>query len=86
MFKIYLENGFDGRLENGITLGMKINDAMMLDNTIEYDDWEEVFTSDRGYWLEDDPEKGVIISITIFIRALEDDDVFFRYDWCSDPL
>ena len=65
MFKIYFENGFSGRLENGISLGMNIKDAKMLDDTIEYDDWEEVYTSGRGYWLEDDVESGKIISITI---------------------
>lgn len=85
MFKIYFENGFSGRLENGISLGMNIKDAKMLDDTIEYDDWEEVYTSGRGYWLEDDVESGKIISITIFIKELEDDDVFFRYDWCNNP-
>ncbi len=85
MFKIYFENGFSGRLENGISLGMNIKDAKMLDDTIAYDDWEEVYTSGRGYWLEDDVESGKIISITIFIKELEDDDVFFRYDWCNNP-
>lgn len=85
MFKIYFENGFSGKLDNGISLGMNIKDAKMIDDTIEYDDWEEVYTSNHGYWLEDDVESGVIISITIFIKALEDDDVFFRYDWCNTP-
>ena len=68
-----------------ISLGMNIKDAKMLDDSIEYDDWEEVYTSDLGYWLEDDVESGEIISITIFIKELEDDDVFFRYDWCNNP-
>ena len=67
-----------------ISLGMNIKDAKMLDDSIEYDDWEEVYTSDLGYWLEDDVESGEIISITIFIKELEDDDVFFRYDWCNN--
>lgn len=85
MFKIYFENGFSGRLENGISLGMNIKNAKMLDDTIEYDDWEEVYTSGLGYWLEDDVESGEIISITVFIKELEDDDVFFRYEWCNNP-
>ena len=83
MFKIYFENSFDGKLENGISLGMTIKDAETIDPTIQYDDWEEVYSSDLGYWLEDDVETGEIISITIFIKELEDDDVFFRYDWCN---
>ncbi len=86
MFKIYFENEFEGILTNGISLGMNIKDAEMLDPTIEYDDWEEIYTSEHGYWLEDDVESGEIISITIFIKELEDPDVFFRYDWCNSPM
>ena len=85
MFKIYFENGFQGVLTNGISLGMNIKDAESLDSTIQYDDWEEVYTSELGYWLEDDVESGEVISITIFIKELNDDDVFFKYDWCNLP-
>ena len=82
MFKIYFENNFDGSLSNGIALGMLIEDAEAIDPTIKYDDWEEVYTSKSGYWLEDDVESGRIITITIFIKELEDDEVFFKYEWC----
>lgn len=83
MFKIYFENGFDGKLENGISLGMSMKDAEAIDPTIQYDDWEEVYVSDLGYWLEDDVESSEIISMTIFIKELEDEDMFFKYDWCD---
>ena len=83
MFKIYFENDFDGSLTNGILLGMNIKDAKMIDPTIQYDDWEEDYASDFGYWLEDDVESGEIISITIFIKELENDDVFYNYEWCD---
>ena len=85
MFKIYFENGFQGILANGISLGMNIKDAESLDPTIQYDDWEEVYASEQGYWLEDDVESGEVISITIFIKELLDDDVFFKYEWCNLP-
>ena len=83
MFKIYFENAFPGSLVNGIKLGMKTKEAELIDPSIQYDDWEEIYTSDLGYWLEDDIETGEIISITIFIKELEDDDVFFKYEWCN---
>ncbi|MBR0225546.1 MAG: hypothetical protein IJL92_05765 [Thermoguttaceae bacterium] len=83
MFKIYFENGFSGSLVNGISLGMKIEEAETIDPTIRYDDWEEIYTSDLGYWLEDDVESGEIISISIFIKELENDEVFFKYEWCD---
>ncbi|MBP5738278.1 MAG: hypothetical protein J6X38_04275, partial [Abditibacteriota bacterium] len=82
MFKIYFENNFPGSLSNGISLGMTIEDAKAIDPTIKYDDWEETYTSRSGYWLEDDVESGGIISITVFIKELEDDEVFFKYEWC----
>ena len=81
MFKIYLENNFEGALENGISLGMSIKDACKIDPSISYDDWEEIYTSEQGYWLEDDIESAKIISITVFIKELENEDLFFRYEW-----
>ena len=83
MFKIYVENRFPGRLENGISLGMTIAEAQSIDPSIQYDDWEEEYTSSLGYWLEDDVESREIISITVFIKELENDEVFFRYEWCD---
>ncbi len=83
MFKIYCENGFEGRLENGISLGMPLETAKTIDPSLQYDEWEETYVSSNGYWLEDDVETGDIISITVFIKELEDDDVFFKYEWCE---
>ena len=83
MFKIYVENRFSGSLENGISLGMTIAEAQSIDPSIQYDDWEEEYTSSLGYWLEDDVESREIISITVFIKELENDEVFFRYEWCD---
>lgn len=83
MFKIYFENGFSEKLSNGVRLGMSITEAEAIDPSIEYDDWNEVYTSKQGYWLEDDVESGQIISISIFIKEVENDDTFFSYEWCK---
>ncbi len=84
MFKIYFENSFDGKLENGICIGMPIKEAESIDSTLEYDDWNESYASKQGYWLEDDAETGKIISISIFIKALENEETFFQYKWCKN--
>ena len=84
LFKIYFEGGFEGSLSNGIHLGQKIDEAIAIDKTLKYDDWEEEYISDLGYWLEDDVETGKILSMTIFIRALEDSDYFYSYNWCTN--
>ncbi len=83
MFKIYFEHNFSESLDNGICLGMKIRDAERIDPSIRYDDWEEIYISDKGYWLEDNVDSGEIISLTIFIKELENEEIFFKYEWCD---
>ncbi len=83
MFKMYFENAFKGCLENGITLGMTIDEAVKIDNLLVYDDFEEEYMSEFGYWVEDDPVTHKIISISVFIKELENDDLFFSYEWCE---
>ena len=62
---------------------MPIDEARKIDSSIRYDDWEEEYVSDNGYWLEDDPETHSIISISIFIKEVEDDNAFYSYQWCE---
>ena len=80
LFKIILKGNFAGSLPNGINLDTTIDDAEEIDPTLEFDDWEEIYESANGYWLEDDLETRKLRWITIFIPALERDD-FFKYDW-----
>ena len=79
---MYFENSFSGSLVNGIKIGTPIEEAIIIDNTIKYDDWEEEYVSEKGYWLETDVETEEVISIAIFIKEVEDDDVFYSYEWC----
>ena len=81
MFKICLENRFNGLLDNGICIGMPIKKAMEIDPTLKFIEDEEYYSSELGYWLEDDVDSQCITSITIFIKALLDEDQFFTYEW-----
>ena len=81
LFKIFMQNGFDGSLSNGITIGTNIEDAQQTDKSLHFDDWNEDWSSNEGYWLEDDIDTKNIISITIFIKELLDDDLFEKYEW-----
>lgn len=81
LFKIFMQTGFDGALPNGISIGTDIEDAQKTDKTLRFDDWNEDWASDEGYWLEDDIDTKNIISITIFIKELLDDDLFDKYEW-----
>ena len=81
LFKIYLCEGFAGSLSNGISIGTSIEDAKQIDPSLKFDDWNEDWSSDDGYWLEDSPDSDKVISITIFIKELLDDDLFEKYEW-----
>ena len=80
LFKICLYEGFEGKLPNGIHIGMPLSEAQRIDPTLTFDDWDEIFISANGYWTEDDANTKKLCWITIFIPALEHDD-FFEYKW-----
>lgn len=81
LFKIYFSEGFAGSLLNGISVGTNIEDAKKIDPSLKYDDWNEDWSSDDGYWLEESLDNSSIISITIFIKELLDEDLFEKYEW-----
>ena len=83
LFKIYFENDESACLDNGITYNMAIDEAMKIDSSIRYDDWEEEYISENGYWLETDVETEKIISISILNKQNENDDEIYRYQWCE---
>ena len=82
MFKINCGSSSEGILNNGIKVGMSIEDAMKIDPTLEYDEFEEYYVSSNGYWLFVDSGSDTISDITVFIKAVLDDEIFFSYNWC----
>lgn len=80
LFKMVFWEGYTGVLPNGICTGMSIKDAQRIDSTLIFDDWNEDFESSNGYWLEDDPDTEKIISISIYIKELLDEESF---DYCK---
>ena len=81
MFKMFFESPNKWMLDNGIYIGMTINEATDIDNSIVFNDDEEDFESSKGYWLEESLESGKIESITIFIEEVLDDEIFYSYEW-----
>ena len=81
LFKIYLDNGCEGSLSNGIYIGMPIERALDIDKELVYDDWEEDYQSPAGYWIEDNIDDNTVMSISIFIKEALDEDAFDKYDW-----
>lgn len=81
LWKIYLENDYQGSLDNGIKLGMKLDEALKIDKSLVYDDWDEVYTSKDFYDIEDNLDDNTIMSISVFIKEMSDDEVFYKYEW-----
>lgn len=76
LFKIVVWDNYAGFLPNGITTGMSISDAQKIDPTLTYNDWNEDYESDEGCWVEDDVETNKIMSISIFIKEVLEEDTF----------
>jgi len=81
LFKIVFWSNYTGKLLGKINTGMQIDDVKTVDDSLEYSDWNEDYESQLGYWLEDDIETGKIMSITVFIKEILDEDTFDRCEW-----
>lgn len=81
LFKIVFWDGYRGSLPNGISLGISMESAKAMDSSLRFDDWEEIYLSDNGYWIEDNVDTQMILSISIFIKELLDEDTFDYCNW-----
>ena len=79
LFEIAFENQYEGVLPNGIMIGMDMNEADHRDSTLQYNEDDEDYISANGYWIEDDLATNTILSITVFLPEVENED-FFKYD------
>ncbi len=81
LWQINFKEEFKGKLDNGIKIGTDVKDLNKFDETIKFNDWDEVWESDHGYWLYDIAESEKIYTFTIFIKECLNDDEFYSYDW-----
>ncbi len=82
LWSISCEEGFEGILPNNIRIGMCMEDALKIDDTLSYNDDDEDFISGQGYWLEEEIESGNVATFTVFIKEAENSN-FFDYTWCN---
>ena len=81
LWQIYLEENYKGSLPNGIRIGMSLEEALKIDPSLKYNDWDEDFESSDGYRIEDNLDNNTVLSIAIFIKEVLDDELFYRYEW-----
>ncbi|SCY23248.1 hypothetical protein SAMN02910370_01778 [Lachnospiraceae bacterium XPB1003] len=84
LFEIVFSNAYKGKLPNGCCLGMNMAELEKLDNSLEYSDIENDYSSKEGYWVTED-DLGYIDSITIFVKEIEDSN-FYKYEWIKKYL
>ena len=58
-----------------------MDDALKIDHSLKFDDWNEDYESESGYWLEDNIDDNTVLSIAIFIKEVLHDETFFKYNW-----
>lgn len=74
LFKICTQEEYQGSLPNGIAVGTDEKEFLNLDETLSYDDFEEVWESKSGYYVETDVETDKAVWISIFVKELLEED------------
>ncbi|WP_231633038.1 hypothetical protein [Numidum massiliense] len=68
-----LEN-YKGLLYNQIHVGMHIDDVLKVEPSFEYDEFEEVYVSEKGIYIVTDPVSHRVGWITVFVKEIDDED------------
>ncbi|PXV84584.1 hypothetical protein C8E03_1267 [Lachnotalea glycerini] len=74
LFKITTLEEYKGLLFDEIYVGQKTEDMLSVETSFEYDDFEEVYVSPKGVFVETDSETETVQWISVFIKELETDD------------
>lgn len=74
LFKITVLEGYKGKLFDKIFVGMNEDELLKADPTLVYDDFEEVFESKQGYFLETNPIQHTVQNISIFVREMDSEE------------
>ncbi|WOO38217.1 hypothetical protein R2R35_06865 [Anaerocolumna sp. AGMB13020] len=80
LFKITTLKEYRGLLFDEIYVGQKTEDMLNVDTSFEYDEFEEVYVSDKGVFIETEPETETVKWISVYIKELETE-AFDRALW-----
>jgi hypothetical protein len=80
LFKITALEDYKGKLFGNIHIGMHIDDVLKIEPSFVYDDFEEVYCSPKGIFIETDPEKNTVLWISVYVKELDNED-FERGNW-----
>lgn len=80
LYKLTSLASYQGSLWNTISAGVGMDMVLKLYDDFTYDDFEEVYVSERGVFIETDPLTDTVTLISIFIKELETDE-FDKLEW-----
>ena len=83
LFKITLGTGYNGTMNGVSPLGKTEDELYKLYPDLWYDDFEKLFWTDplQGFFFETDPVTHLVSWVSIYIKEMEFNDVFFRFEW-----
>ncbi|MFJ8087132.1 hypothetical protein ACIQ7N_02830 [Lysinibacillus sp. NPDC095746] len=74
LFKITALKNYTGKLFDVIYIGMPIDRALEIEPSFEYDDFEEIYCSPKGIYIETDPIENTVIWISVYIKEIDNED------------
>lgn len=72
LFRITTLESYKGTLFEKIKVGMAVKDLIEYDPSFCYNEFEEVYESDKGIFIETDPQTNTVKWISVYIRELDD--------------
>lgn len=80
LFKITACKEYKGFLFDRIKIGMDIENVLKEDSSFSYDDFEEVYESEKGIYIETHPQTNEVMWISVFIKEINNKD-FEQGNW-----
>ncbi len=80
LFKITTLSNYTGKLFNEICVGTHIDEVLRIEPSFVYDDFEEVYCSPKGIFIETDPVEHTVLWISVYIKEIDNED-FERGNW-----
>lgn len=77
LFKITTLRGYRGLLWDKINVGMKAEEFIKIEPSFRYDDFEEIYESDKGIFIETDAEEDRALWISVYVKDIS---TYCRYE------
>lgn len=80
LFRITTLDNYRGKLFEKIGVGTTEKELLKIEPSFVYDDFEEIWESEKGVFIEMDAENNTVRWISIYIKELDDED-FDNANW-----